>query len=256
MKNASIKPILFLISFSILSFSCKTTVVEYVDKPVPVNNEPVRGRVVLSADSVEMGQKIIAHFVNMDPISIFSVMLNQKYITFSQIDDSTASLLVPFTYIPYDHGNFVFDCSYGKKTDTILVSSQIKYKCESVYSHAYVKWNSNEKVIPSDTRKMDCNGRIQNWTVQSIGDTIKIKRLVIWHDEGHIEENLVFLNKGNNVLPAFLYASYIKTDWPNPTTFYNVTYGCKITIDKWGENSLYSGTFTSEEFSCFFGNVN
>lgn len=249
MRSHAAKAVLFLFSFSIFTPGCKSTVVETLVK------EPVRGKIVLSADSVEIGQKITAHFVNMEPVHIYSVMLNQKLATFRQIDDSTAVLLVPYTTAGDDVGNFVFDCSYGAKFDTILVSSQVKYKNEPWSEKADIQWNTHDSITSSDTWKMDANGQVKDWTVQNSGDTVVFKRQVLCHDECSTTETISFLNKGNNVLPEFLYAVYEKNEWLKPKIHFEATSDCKIVIDKWG-NNLYSGTFSSLNFSFFFGKLN
>ncbi|MGE5351387.1 MAG: hypothetical protein ACM3Q2_01585 [Syntrophothermus sp.] len=250
MKNHSSKAILFLISFSTFVLGCKSTVVETVVK------EPEHGRIVLSADSVEIGQKITAHFVKMEPVHIYSVMLNRKLATFRQTDDSTANLLVPYSTVGGEVGNFVFDCSYGEKSDTILVSRQVKLKIESWIGSVGIKWNTNDSITSSDTRKWDANGQLKGWTFQTSGDTITFKRQLLCHDECNTRETIAFLNNGNNVLPQFLYAVYEKNEWLKPRIYFEATSDCKVIIDKWGSNNLYSGTFSSPDFSFIFGKLN
>ena len=227
------------------SISCKETIVEYIYSK--------NGFVQLSKNKVEIGEKITAHFINMDSVKVYSVTLNQKEITFSQKDDSTVSLIVPFTSVGNDVGNFVFYCwmQTASFPDTVLVSNQINYKYEDLPYEPYIKWNTNEKITQSDSWKYD--GFTQNgWSIITESDTIKFIRNYLCHDECSIKEILVFKNNGDNNLPQFLYALYNRNEWMESPVNIKITSRCKIIIDEWNNYSTYSGTFSSDNFSWVF----
>ncbi len=240
-----------LLAFLMLTQGCKKNekIVEYVYV------QPQNGRVYIDETKVEIGQKIIAHFVNTDSIKVYSVTLNEKNVTYKQIDDSTVTLIVPHTYVGNDVGNFIFYCWMPSisPTDTVLVSNKINYKYENSPIGTSVKWNTNEKVTEYDSRKYD--GLSQNgWNIQRNNDTVKFIRHYICHDECGITETLVFMDNGNNTLPKFLYASFDRIEWMKDPIHLKVDQIAKIMLDNWDSNSICSGTFSSPDYSWVFWN--
>jgi hypothetical protein len=105
----------------------------YKDDSIVVTDlkvENKKGYVLVEETKVEIGQKITARLINLDSVKVYSVTLNEKKVTFSQISDSTVSLIIPYSGTGNDVGNFVFYC-HMKGTyfpDSVLVSNQINYK--------------------------------------------------------------------------------------------------------------------------------
>ena len=237
-----------LLAFLMLTQGCNKNekIVEYVYE------QPQNGKVYIDETKVEIGQKIIAHFINTDSIEVYSVTLNEKNVTFKQIDDTTVTLIVPHTYMAYNVGNFIFRCrmTTASFADTVLVSNQIKYKYED-FPYPYVKWNTTEKVTEYDSWKYD--GYSQNeWKIQRNYDTVKFIRSYPCHDECGITETLVFMDNGNNTLPKFLYASFDRIEWMKDPIHLKADQVTKIMLDNWGSNSFYSGTFSCPDYSWVF----
>jgi len=237
-----------LLAFLILAQGCKKNekIVEYVYV------QPQNGKVYVNETKVEIGQKITAHFMNTDSIEVYSVTLNEKDVTYKQIDDSTVTLIVPHTYMAYNVGNFIFRCRMATASfaDTVLVSNQIHYKYEDVPS-PYVKWNTTEKVTEYDSWKSD--GYSQNvWKIQINYDTLKFIRSYTCHDECGITETLVFIDNGNDTLPKFLYATFDRIEWMKDPIHLKADQVTKIMLDNWGSNSFYSGTFSCPDYSWVF----
>ncbi|MGE5497185.1 MAG: hypothetical protein ACM3Q2_03905 [Syntrophothermus sp.] len=79
----------------------------------------------------------------------------------------------------------------------------------------------------------------------------------ICHDECGIIQTMVFLNKGSNVLPRFLYAEFYKSEMLKPTIRDVITADCKIIIDKWDNTTpAFSGTFSSNKYIWIFYWIN
>ena len=217
-----------------------------------VESISVNGKVVVSETKVEIGQKLFAHFKNMDSVKVYSVTLNEKKVTFKQIDDSTVTLIVPYTDVGTDAGNFVFYCYLPKSeiSDTVLVSNRIKYKYEDWMPGPYVKWNIYEKVTEYESLKYD--GFSQNaWKLETIKDTIRLIRQYTCHDECGIKETIVFLDKGINNIPKFLYAKYNRNEWLKAPIEIKFDSFSKIMLDSW-DGSKYSGTFSTQDNSWIF----
>lgn len=230
---------LFLI---LTTISCKETAVEYIYSK--------NGYVQLTKNKVEIGEKITAHFINMDSVYVYSVTLKQKQVTYSQKNDSTVTLIVPFTNVGNDVGNFVFYCRMETDNypDTVLVSNQINYKYEDGNK---IKWNLNEKLEEIDSWAEDNFEQKQKWTMQQNMDTIKFVRSIVCHDECGETETLVFLNKGDDTLPVFLYALYDRHEMNVKPIHEKMTWG-KIIINDWNSSTSYSGTFTTSNYSWVF----
>lgn len=130
------KLLLVSMLLSFLFISCKETIIE------PVKNDQVPGYIKLSASDVEIGQKITANLVNMEPENIYSVTFNRRPVTYSQTDDSTLTLIAPYSNAGNETASFVF-----YSFDTVLVSSKINYLYEEDWlSPIFVKWNTGEKL--------------------------------------------------------------------------------------------------------------
>ncbi|MDP3148208.1 MAG: hypothetical protein Q8N83_03665 [Ignavibacteria bacterium] len=250
MKYEYIKTIaaLFVIFFLVQGCNKNEEIVKYV------TTEKQGGYITLSETKVEIGQKITAHFINMDSVQVYSVTLNQTLVTFQQLNDSTVTLIAPYTTVGNGAGNFVFYCTIPSTAsgDTVLISSQINYKSEEVILNSLVKWNTNEKVSEVDSWKKDFNGENQGWSFQTDQDTIKLIRSYICHDECNKTETIVFLNNGNDSLPAFLFASFDKWELMKSPIHEIITSGSKIMIDEWRDSTNYSGTFTSANYCWIF----
>ncbi len=218
------------------------------------NENNKKSYVHINTYKVEIGQKVTAHFINMDSVYVYDVTLNQKDVTYAQLNDSTVTLIVPFTNVGNDVGNFVFYCRlFGESVhDTVLVSNQINYKYENWTYNPKVIWNSSESITEVDSWKMDFIREKQGWSMQTILDTIKFIRRTICHDECSTTETLVFQNNGNNTLPKFLYALYNRNAWMESTTNVELISRCKIIIDKWDDALAYSGTFSAPGYSWVF----
>jgi len=244
MKNRLIIIICFL-SFIFLSFGCKEKITEFL--------ESRNGFVQLSRNNAEIGEKIFAHFKNMDSVKVYSVTFNKKEVTFSQTNGNKASLIVPFTDVGNEAGNFVFYCTMKTNSflDTVLVSNQFNYKYEDFPFEPTVKWNTNEKIVQSDSWKYD-GFRKNEWNITTNNDTIKFIRHYLCHDECSVNEILVFKNNGNNNLPQFLYAQFTRDEWMKQPVKITITNACKIIIDEWSGDSVYSGTFSSDNYSWVF----
>lgn len=239
---------LFVIFFLIQGCNKNEEIVKYV------TTEKQGGYITLSETKVEIGQKITAHFVHMDSVYVYSVTLNQKLVTYKQLDDSTVTLIVPYTLVGNDAGNFVFYCLIPSAAsgDTVLISNQINYKSEEVTLNSLVKMNTNEKVSEVDSWKKDFNGENQGWSILTDQDTIKLIRSYICHDECNITETVVFLNNGNDSLPTFLFAGFDRWEWMKSPIHDLITSGSKIMIDEWSDSTNYSGTFTSLDYCWIF----
>lgn len=229
---------------SILTNNCK-------DEAIGPQKENVKhGYVSVNPTKVEIGQKLIAHFVGMDSVYIYSVSLNEKEVTFSQTNDSIITLITPYNNVGNAVGNFVFYCwmKTNNYPDTVLVSNQINYKYEDGIK---IKWNLNEKLEEMDSWKKDGFGQKQKWTVQQSMDTIKFIRRITCHDECGSTETLVFLNKGDNTLPVFLYGLFDRHEM-NVTPIHDKVTSGKIIINDWNSGSSYSGTFTTSKYCWVF----
>ncbi len=247
MKYIKSVNLFIVVCFLLLIVSCEKSVVEYVEVESP------RGSVQLSSNKVEIGQKLTANFTNMDSSDVYAVSLNQKEVTFSQIDDKTVTVIVPYTNVGNDVGNFIFYSWMQTNSffpDTVLVSNQINYKYENSPFGPYVKWNSNEKIVHDESLKFD--GFSNGWSLQTENDTLKIIRTYTCHDECSITEILAFKDNGNNNLPQFLYALYKRREWMKDPIDIKIISRCKITIDEWNNTSIYSGIFSSEGYSWVF----
>ena len=247
MRNMiAVKILFFALSILLLNNCIEDKVVEYVE----LTKE--KGKVIVSETSVEIGQKIFAHFQKMDSVIVYSVTLNENKVTFKQINDSTVSLIVPYTSVGTDAGNFVFYCYLPKNeiSDTVLVSNRIIYRYEDWMPGPFMKWNIYEKVTQYDSWKYDGVGQ-KAWKSETIKDTIKLIRQYTCHDECGITETLVFLDKGINNLPKFLYAQYNRNEWLKTPIQIKFDRFSKIMLDSWN-GSLYSGTFSSQDYSWIF----
>ncbi len=249
MKKYKIIRLCILITAVVLLQSCfkGDEIVKYIEV------SPKKGYVRIDETKVEIGQKVLAHFINMDSVNVYSVTLNEKKVTFKQINDSTVTLILPYTSVGSDVGNFVFYCSMHRNinSDTVLVSNQINYKYEDWIPRPYIKWNSNVKVTQNDSWKFD--GLDENeWKSEANMDTIKMIRKYACHDECNVTETIVFLDNGDNNLPTFLYALYNRNEWLKTPIQIKVEQFSKIIIDSWDKSSLYSGTFSSPDYSWIF----
>ncbi|RJP64539.1 MAG: hypothetical protein C4539_14280 [Ignavibacteriales bacterium] len=247
MKYKKILNSFLLVYFLLLIIGCKEKVIEYVEKETPTGN------VQLSKNKVEIGEKIIVHFLNMDSVKVYSVTLNQKEVTFVQNNDSTLSLIVPYTYEGNDVGNFVFYCCMpsASSADTVLVSSQVNYKYEELGRVPYIKWNTNEKISENESMKFDGFSQ-KSWSLQTDNDTLKLIRSYLCHDECSIKETLAFIKNNDNELPQFLYALFQRNEWLKDPLSVRITSRCKISIDEWSSSSKYSGTFSADGYSWIF----
>lgn len=247
MKKTFINQLLISALLSFYFLSCeKEEVVKYVEV------EKVKGKVVVSETNVEIGQKIYAYFRNIDSVKIYSVLLNEKKVTYKQINDTTVALIIPYSGAGYDIGNFVFQgYILGENyKDTVLVSNQVRYRYENWGSTIFTKWNEHEKVTQYESLKSDGFGQ-KGWKVETNKDTIKVIRNYLCHDECGIKETLVFLNQTNNNLPKFLYAQFNRTEWMKAPIQIKVDKICKLMIDSW-DGTTYSGTFSSSDYSWAF----
>jgi hypothetical protein len=251
MKSKTIIKKIIFILLIILAKSCKETVIEYRDV-IKIKE----GYVKLSSNEVEIGQKITAQFVNfdMDSSFVYTVTFDLKPVAFTQQNDSTLTLIVPYTGGGNMSGSFVIYCMlYSESSsDTVLVSDKIHYLYDPWPNDPYMKWNTGEEIIKSDSYKMDDGREKKYWTSETIQDTIKFIRHVICHDECYYGETLVFKNLGNNILPEFLYAIYVKDEWMFPPIHERIENRCKIIINEWSDSTNFSGTFSAPDYSWAF----
>lgn len=241
-----VKLFISLLALFILN-SCVDEGIIESDEPIPL-----KGKVVLSATNVEIGQKLFAHFKNMDSVKVYSVTLNEKKVTFKQIDDSTVTLIAPYTNVGTDAGNFVFYCYLPKSgvSDTVLVSNRIRYRYEDWMPGPYMKWNVYEKVTEYESWKYDGFGQ-KAWKMEAVKDTIRLIRQYTCHDECGIKETIVFLDKGINNVPKFLYAQYNRNEWMKAPVAIKFDRFSKIMLDSW-DGSIFSGTFSAQDNSWIF----
>ena len=233
----------------ILSFGCKETVVEYIEKESPESH------VILSVNKVEIGQKITANFVNTDSVKVYAVTFNRRVVTFNQRNDSTVSLFIPKNYGGNESGNFVLYCETSSGTffhDSVFVSNQINYIQEDKPFDPWVKWNDDEKIIQEDAFYKYYLGGHEEWSLQSTNDTITFIRTRLCHDECSIKETLVFKSNGNDILPMFLYANFERNEMMVAPISEHIYRSCKIIINEWNSGTSFSGTFTAGNYSWVF----
>lgn len=232
----------------LIFMACKETIIEYVEKDCQ------HGYVSLSSGNIEIGQKITAHFNNMDSVHVWNVTLNERQVTFSQKNDSTVTLIAPYNNAGNAPGNFIFYSWMRTEgsNDTVLVSSQIHYLYENAPLGPYVKWNTNERLEESEAWEIDVIGEIHTWNTLVSGDTIKLIRQNECHDECSYKQTLAFKTNGNDILPELLYAQYERNEWMVEPINEIITKRCKVIIDTWNDRTVFSGTFTSENHSWVF----
>lgn len=248
MKNRTPKYLFFTLLFIYIVMACKETIIEYIEKDCQ------HGYVSLSTSEIEIGQKITAHFNNMDSVHVWNVTLNERQVTFSQKNDSTVTLIAPYNIGGNIPGNFVLYSWMRTRgsNDTVLVSNQIHYLYENAPLGPYIKWNTNERIEESEAWEIGSIGEIHDWLCTISGDTVKLTRQNECHDECSNKNTLVFITNGNDTLPELLYAQYERNEWMVEPINEIITQRCKVIIDTWNEETVFSGTFTSNNHSWVF----
>ncbi len=245
----TVKNISVFIPFLLLLMNCDRTKTVFnnetkIDEP---------GLVRISEIDVEIGQKITAQFFNLPSIKIYDVTFNQKNIAFSQQGDSSVTLIVPWIPGGNGVGNFVFYCRLhaAPSVDTVLVSNQIRYTANDCGTAPCIKWNDHAKITETDSWKYD-GFAIRKWSARTSQDTVLLFQSLSCHDECGYVTTLAFLDNGSDVLPTFLYASYDRNECLAEPVHIKIGSRCKIIIHEWNKELVFSGTFTSADYSWIF----
>lgn len=200
----------------------------------------------LSHYSARQGEKVTALGNNLNSYNLLYVELNNEAVQFNKTSDSTISLFIPYNG---SSGQFVF-YFYNKNNDTVLTSPRITIT-DYCTAGVCIDWNTKDEIIESDSWIKAFADDSIKWHLETIGDTLFFTRNGFCHDECVFWHTIVFKNNGNNQLPDFLFSVYKKREWLVADVDDTLNYGV-IRIDKWDSNSVYSGTFSFENYNWIF----
>jgi hypothetical protein len=215
-----------------------------------ISSEPLQPRIKiysLSHTSGRIGEKIVAHVKNLDDYDLEYVELNNLTVNFNITSDSLISLFIPFHA---SNGQFTFYFFSPQFKDTVLLSPSVTI-IRDCHTESCISWNSTVPFIESDSWKRLWNGEIITWTKEVYSDTIVLKRNGPCHDECSYWHTVAFKDRGDSVLPIFLYSVYQKEEWLHADVNDTLRSGI-VVIDSWKPNQVFSGSYSFEDYSWIF----
>jgi len=214
----------------------------------PVEEAPFAIESVLPA-APRVGEPLRIVFARSVPgYQVSTLMFNGLWSYADSVRQDTVYTFCPF--VPHaDVLTLLVPAVVGSDSGAVCFNAETLIAVQKVYGDGLHVMPHDEAPVTPAEAIAPWMGHVAGWQAEVSQDTIRLWVRVEWHEEGHVELALRFLDAGADVLPTLIDFLQIYRDYPPGGTVIERVDTLRngvFKIDAWRENGVISGKVYAE----------